>query len=1095
MGSTNGDPSPAGEEPKKTVAWLDGDSGQKDSPVDTLQDGLPQETLIQDQLQATTLSNGAQSNKKPERNESDAPTRDTHPQGLPSQDTALRNGGVSLSLGEMGDDGTLEKMPSQATAPSNDGGDGKEIIGVDIEPKTTSGTPPTDSSVLEPVAQDLSSQPPERVISEQEDKIARLEAEVRRLRAIETSKKEAAAKPTDIDGSSDITPRIEPKDDIIEVIEYGSEREVSGEWSNVLQDLIKSRLMWQIGGHSSSSSIREAAVMEIIDSPNSSRSTEELERVWEPELGYGELAAKQRLLDEESERKRFEDEKRLQEIRAKRRSEGESVRERREALEEMHAIQRLEEPRARPPRSEKELEIDRLEKAKRLQEQRAKKRLEAEHARERWEEERARERSRLRIEKELEILRAEKRRQNPEWFHSASDDHVGRGSRHRTNSADVLPSTTSRSRSRDRRSPGLDLHSHPAYNRASQPLPFRRPPRVPPPIVHIGDRRPRSPSPPIYRRSESDIGGPSLRQRTGLRDVSVEEYMGVRRPRSPSPQRNKRSEGDIDRPSLRQKTALRDIHPIEEFRDQGSQYARSYGRDHSYLFPRRAGGDPIEGSSAPLHRGPYSVPIRPERERPPYFRSRRYYVQNDPRVRRGEFRDNYGKLYDESHVMNNMHESEDQPQNRARSPILVPSSPAQVAMQQDVRENSDWINYLKSKSLLPSQHEEINWSGKGQHVEYSDTSEIPLVIMRNLGYSANCLVEQCRFQRYLIARKTIQCSRRMTKEQALIEVEHLQRLSHPHIVQLIGSYVLGKKFAILLFPAADFNLEEFMEMCDGLKAESLERTSLLSFTSCLISTMTYIHDERIKHMDIKPKNILVRSIMEPLEPYRIYLADFGIAKSYKVNEDMETNGITAFTRTYAAPEVVMQETRGTKADIFSLGCVFAEMFTVLSDKSLESFVTARQGGDEDEDSAYHSNLERVLLWLASLNPSDTSGLLSWPKWFSVIKQMLQEDPNDRPSATDLLIEFKGQKDCCTGEPASFDPNYHRSRPPVPSRLLDDPMACDSDSQWRRRDVVREREVDLHSRRERASYDSDPRRSRMRRQEYAGYLPRQTTSRY
>ncbi|KAI9808943.1 MAG: hypothetical protein M1827_007117 [Pycnora praestabilis] len=333
----------------------------------------------------------------------------------------------------------------------------------------------------------------------------------------------------------------------------------------------------------------------------------------------------------------------------------------------------------------------------------------------------------------------------------------------------------------------------------------------------------------------------------------------------------------------------------------------------------------------------------------------------------------------------------------------------------------DWISYLRSKSILPA-NEEINWSGKGQHVEFVKPADVPLVVQKTLGHSANCLVDQCRFQRFIIARKTIQCSRRMTKEDALIEVEHLQRLKHPHIIQLIGSYVLGKKLAILLYPAADFNLEEFMEMSQGLEADSLEKTSLFSFTSCLLSALSYIHGERIKHMDIKPKNILVRSIMEPLEPYRVYLADFGIAKSYKPNEDMETNGAIAFTRTYCAPEVALQDTRGPKADIFSLGCVFSEMFTILANKTLDDFVKARE---VDDDSAFHSKITPVTRWLAALQP--TGPLISWPKWFSILKQMLDEDPSCRPSASGLLREFTSQKSCCSGEPASYEENYRQAR--------------------------------------------------------------------
>lgn len=40
-----------------------------------------------------------------------------------------------------------------------------------------------------------------------------------------------------------------------------------------------------------------------------------------------------------------------------------------------------------------------------------------------------------------------------------------------------------------------------------------------------------------------------------------------------------------------------------------------------------------------------------------------------------------------------------------------------------------------------------------------------------------------------------------------------------------------------------------------------------------------------------------------------------------------------FTRWYAAPEVVECETRGLAADIFSLGCGFVEIYSVIARKS------------------------------------------------------------------------------------------------------------------------------------------------------------------
>lgn len=47
----------------------------------------------------------------------------------------------------------------------------------------------------------------------------------------------------------------------------------------------------------------------------------------------------------------------------------------------------------------------------------------------------------------------------------------------------------------------------------------------------------------------------------------------------------------------------------------------------------------------------------------------------------------------------------------------------------------------------------------------------------------------------------------MKLETVMNEVRHLQRLRHPHIVQLAGIYLQGDSFAILLYPVAEFNMK------------------------------------------------------------------------------------------------------------------------------------------------------------------------------------------------------------------------------------------------------------------------------------------------
>ncbi|KAF1962404.1 kinase-like protein, partial [Byssothecium circinans] len=224
-----------------------------------------------------------------------------------------------------------------------------------------------------------------------------------------------------------------------------------------------------------------------------------------------------------------------------------------------------------------------------------------------------------------------------------------------------------------------------------------------------------------------------------------------------------------------------------------------------------------------------------------------------------------------------------------------------------------------------------NWSDRGQHVEFEDRADVPLQLEKVLGRTRNALVESVRCKRVRLVRKTMRCTKwsGLKREDALREVQHLYRLQHSHIVRLVGTYVIGAELSILTYPCAEWNLEQFMELTRTMDDSAGQSASLRRFFTCLAKVLDFMHSYPLKHMDIKPQNLLVRDVrnsnVHDTNPYKIYFTDFGISRSYESIEQCETETPTSFTRTYAALEVVLQEARDLSADIFSLGCVFVEM--------------------------------------------------------------------------------------------------------------------------------------------------------------------------
>jgi tRNA A-37 threonylcarbamoyl transferase component Bud32 len=339
----------------------------------------------------------------------------------------------------------------------------------------------------------------------------------------------------------------------------------------------------------------------------------------------------------------------------------------------------------------------------------------------------------------------------------------------------------------------------------------------------------------------------------------------------------------------------------------------------------------------------------------------------------------------------------------------------------DLAFSSAWLAYLYSRGILADPEDELNWSGRGQHVEYEPVDEkiILLVSEKILGNSTSAIVDSVRCRRIRLARKIIHCHRRLKKETAIIEVEHLQRLQRAHTVRVVGTYTLKKNLAILIYPATQWNLDEFMD--ELLDPESSLNTSTESskvwqhrisvsamgtFFGCLSNAVSFIHDCHVKHMDIKPKNLLVR--LRGIQEYKIYIADFGIARAYKTAADSFTDSPVAFTRAYAAPEVVYQDARGLSADVFSLGCVFIGMLaTILSSPTHNRRQVLLELRTASGDASFYKNIDLVRRWYDLV----TAGLKmnNVPSWsmvvlhplFDTLPKMIVMDPKLRPSMAKL----------------------------------------------------------------------------------------------
>jgi serine/threonine protein kinase len=376
------------------------------------------------------------------------------------------------------------------------------------------------------------------------------------------------------------------------------------------------------------------------------------------------------------------------------------------------------------------------------------------------------------------------------------------------------------------------------------------------------------------------------------------------------------------------------------------------------------------------------------------------------------------------------------------------------SLTQEIVERTAYWDMIKRHHLLPQPMTETNWSDRGQHVEFDpeERDQIPLQVEKLLGKTRNALVESVRCKRVRLVRKLMRCNKwtGLKREDALREVQHLYRTQHSHIVRLVGTYVIGQDLAILTYPCAEWNLEQFMELT-RTNGAALECTSLRRFFTCLAKVLDFMHSYPLKHMDIKPQNLLVRDIrnspVNDTDPFKIYFTDFGISRSYDSAEEAETENPTSFTRTYAAFEVVMQESRGLSADVFSLGCVFTEMLATLLDASAfqetatvsanPAYWHALRAVRQKVDIGlrpYHSANESIRTWLSELPIEE-------PELHTVRSrtiEMLDTEPTKRPTAREIAEDPHLPFAClsCTLRTGSED--FEAAEPATPLHPPPDP---------------------------------------------------------
>uniref|UniRef100_A0A8R1TJ93 Mitogen-activated protein kinase n=1 Tax=Onchocerca volvulus TaxID=6282 RepID=A0A8R1TJ93_ONCVO len=274
----------------------------------------------------------------------------------------------------------------------------------------------------------------------------------------------------------------------------------------------------------------------------------------------------------------------------------------------------------------------------------------------------------------------------------------------------------------------------------------------------------------------------------------------------------------------------------------------------------------------------------------------------------------------------------------------------------------------------------------------------PYKAIENIGTGAYGVVckayDQRNGQKVAIKKITRAFSVAILLKRSLREIRILRCLRHENIISVRDVFANTGSHGLDVYMVLDLMETDLHQIIHS--RQDLTDQHYQYFLYQILRGLKYLHSVGIVHRDLKPSNLLVNS------DCLLKIGDFGMARLIEQQSDDQNilsnnNFMTQYvsTRWYRAPELLFSLIDyDTKVDIWSVGCIFAEMLLRRQlfpgkDAGSQIKIIVYYLGTPEKDVMERISSNLIIRWIESCGPKDPL------PWSTII-------PKANPQAVDLL---------------------------------------------------------------------------------------------